>query len=109
MAFALLGLVLSLLLRSDPARGALVGAQFGALLGTVFALTWTALDQYEPVLLWGPIIAGAGSAVVGLINHAVVTRSGLMPDLSLFESVEVTTVAGVVAGVIAGALKQRNA
>lgn len=108
-AFALLGLGLSLAFDADLARGMLVGAQFGLLLGTVFALTWTALDQYEPVLLWGPVISGAGSAVVGLINHAVITRSGLMPDLSLFESVEVTSVAGIVAGIIAGAIKQRNA
>lgn len=109
LAFALLGLVLSMAFQADIGVGLFVGAQFGALLGTVFALTWTALDQYEPVLLWGPVISGVGAALVGLVNHAVITRTGLMPELTLFESVEVTAVAGTVTGLIAGAIKQRNA
>lgn len=109
VAFALLGLALSVAFQAEIGVGLLVGAQFGALLGTVFALTWTALDQYEPVLLWGPVISGLGAALVGLVNHAVITRTGMMPELTLFESVEVTAVAGTVTGLIAGAIKQRNA
>jgi hypothetical protein len=89
-------------------RAALAGAQFGGLLGLLFGLLWTAIERFERPIVAAPLIAIPGALVAGSLNHFMITAGGLMPDLTIYESLEVSFVTGLAGGLIAGALKNRE-
>ncbi len=112
LAGALIGgmaaLIICLAFGFAPLLGLQAGAHFGAVLGAVFGLVWGALNSLEQPLLWGPGIGALSGAPIGLVNHAFLKSSTYMPELALFESVIVCTLAGAICGFAIGAFKPED-
>ena len=102
------GLALGAALGFDPVLGLRAGAHFGAVLGAVFGIVWGALNSLEQPLVWGPGVGAFSAALIGLVNHAFLKSTSYMPELTLFESVIVCTLAGAVCGFAIGAFKPED-